>query len=81
VSYLSSHVDVAGPRFTGHVWRDDGGQINGTVDITRKTGPLSCWLCFDDPADARELAAACTAAAEAMEQFAAQPETPVTQEG
>ena len=71
-SYLSSHADITDPRFTGHVWRDNDGKINATVDIAPKTGRHSCWLCFGDPADARAVAAACTEAAEAMERLAAE---------
>ena len=83
-SYLSTHADVTDPRFTGHVWRDNDGQINATVDIAPKTGGiLDWWLAFDDPAAARGLAAACIEAAEAMEALAAEPVTaaPDTPEG
>ena len=75
-SYLSTHADVTDPRFTGHVWRDGDGQVNGTVDIAPKRAAHACWLAFDDPADARALAAACIEAAEAMEALAAEPVTP-----
>jgi hypothetical protein len=70
-SYIAVNSDFAEPRFTGHVWRDDYGIVNATVDTVRKSGAYSCWLAFDDPADARALATACTEAAEAMEEFAA----------
>jgi hypothetical protein len=75
-SYLSSHTDIADPKFTGHVWRDGEGAINATVDITPKRAAHSCWLCFDDPADARAVAAACTEAADAMERLEAEGGTP-----
>ena len=71
-SYLSGHTDIADPKFTGHVWRDNEGKINATVDITPKRAPRSCWLCFDDPAVARAFAAACIEAAEAMERLQAE---------
>jgi len=71
-SYLSSHADVTDPRFTGHVWRDNKGKINATVDIAPKTATHASWLCFDDPAIARAFAAACAEAAEAMERLAAE---------
>ncbi len=74
-SYLSTHAEVDEPRFTGHVWRDGDDQVNATVDIAPKTGRHSVWLAFDDPADARSLAAACIEAAEAMEVLAAEPVT------
>ena len=75
-SYLSAHADITEPRFTGHVWRDNEGKINATVDIAAKTAAHAIWLCFDDPAQARALAAACAAAAEAIETFDAGQETP-----
>jgi hypothetical protein len=68
-SYIAVNSDFEEPRFTGHVWRDDDGIVNATVDTRRKTGAYSCWLAFDDPAAARALAAACTEAAEAMERL------------
>lgn len=63
-SYLSAYADIDSPKFSGHVWRDDGGAVNGTVDLGHGG---SFYLCFDSPADARALAAACIACAEAME--------------
>jgi len=75
-SYLSAHADITDPRFTGHVWRDADGTVNATVDIALKTAAHSIWLCFDDPAQARALAAACAAAAEAIETFGAGQEAP-----
>jgi len=71
-SYLASQTGIADPKFTGNVWRDDGGKINATVDITPKRAVHSCWLAFDDPADARDLAAECIKAAEAMERLEAE---------
>jgi hypothetical protein len=66
-SYMASNAALSALRFTGHVWRDRDGNVNATVDAFREDGGHSCWLAFDDPADARALAAACTEAAEAME--------------
>ncbi len=66
MSYTSTHADIQGARFTGHVWRSEGGVINGTVELSETAGARS-WLSFDSPADARALAAACTEAAEEMD--------------
>jgi hypothetical protein len=71
VSYLAHSADVKNPRFNGHVWKSGtDGTINATLDL--QTGASRIWLCFDNPADARSLAAACINAAEAMERLKAE---------
>jgi hypothetical protein len=65
-SYVAGHTSVGKPKFTGHVWRSPGGEVNATVSLGQY-GEI--WFAFDDPAVARALAAACTQAAEAIERF------------
>jgi hypothetical protein len=67
VSYISTEGALSRPRL-GHAWRDGHG-IYATVRLDGAT------LCFDGAADARAVAAACTEAAEALEQLAATKET------
>jgi hypothetical protein len=63
VSYVSTEAGLSRPRL-GHAWRDEHG-IYATVRLDGAT------LCFSSAADARAVAAACTEAAEAIEQLAA----------
>ena len=67
MSYIRTDSDVEDPR-TGPVWRSERGTIHGTVYL--RVG--HAYITFDDPADARGVAAACTESAEAMERLAAE---------
>ena len=67
MSYISTDSDVEDPR-TGPVWRSERGTIHGTVYLRDS----HAYITFDSPADARDLAAACTEAAEAMERLEAE---------
>jgi hypothetical protein len=69
MSYLGTRPDIGRIRFDGHVWRSRAGTVFATVDL----GDATIW--FDSADDARALAAACTAAAEAYDQFAAREES------
>jgi hypothetical protein len=67
---INTTAAIRQPRH-GHAWRDDRGQAHGSTYI----GEYSS-LTFGTPAEARELAAAVLATAEAMEAL-----PPVQQEG
>lgn len=65
-SYLATSSDIKNPSFSGRVWRDSHGVVDGTVyldEFNRK------YFCFRSAAEARAVAAACIACAEAMENF------------
>ncbi len=75
MSYISSSPDIGQARFTGHVWRAENGVVHATVELNDATGNRT-YLAFDNPADARSLAAACTEAADAMDKFAPEASAP-----
>ncbi len=58
---ISTNTLIQRPRH-GHAWHDDGGRIHGSTYIADYSS-----LTFDTPAEAREVAAAVLATAEAME--------------
>jgi hypothetical protein len=59
-NYVSASSDIGRPRL-GNAWRDADGLAHATVRLGAAT------LFFDSPALARATAAACEAAAEALE--------------
>jgi hypothetical protein len=61
VSFASIDSDVSNPRF-GRAWRD-GERVHSTVNLGGSS------LYFDSAEDARAVAAACTAAAEALDRL------------
>ena len=65
MSSINISADMPEPRF-GHAWRSDDGTIHAVIRFQDQTWP---YLAFDDPAEARSLAAACTEAAEAMDRL------------
>ena len=74
MSYIAIDAAVNGAAAkTGHVWRDDSGQIHGTVYVSASSATA---FFFDSAEDARGIAAKCTEIAEAMEALAADPVTP-----
>ena len=74
MSYLSTSATLADPRL-GQVWRDKHGSVFGTVRLAEDAGGGT--ITFYSPADARAVAAACIACAEAMEALPpAEPENP-----
>ena len=60
--YITTGTLISGASCE-HAWRDRNGDPHASV----RFGGTSTALVFDDPATARETAAACIAAAEAME--------------
>ncbi|HLK77217.1 MAG TPA: hypothetical protein VKU77_26645 [Streptosporangiaceae bacterium] len=65
MSYLGIRSSLERIRFNGHVWRTKAGKVCATVDL----GDTTVW--FESADDARAVAAVCTEAAEAMDQFTA----------
>jgi hypothetical protein len=63
MDYISTISDISDIRF-GHAWRDDQG-ATATVRLGRAS------LYFDSAEKARDAAAACTTAAEALDELAA----------
>lgn len=61
--YITTDTRIDSPQFT-RAWRDQYGNANAVVELGEDTNTR---LAFTDPDTARETAAACIAAAEAME--------------
>jgi len=61
---LHTTRDVSKPVFHGHVWTSESG-AHAAVDLDSDS--RTTYITFHDPATARALAAACTAAAEALD--------------
>ena len=68
-STVTTHTAISGPAF-GHAWRDKRGELNAVVYLSP-----ACSLYFGSAEDARATAAACTEAAEAIDQLAAESST------
>jgi hypothetical protein len=65
VSFASIDTRITQPHYR-RAWRNDDGTIHATVALGEST------LYFDSARDAREAAAACTEAAEALDRLAAE---------
>jgi hypothetical protein len=65
MSRVYTRADFGQPTHS-HTWRPGDGRILASVDVGGAD------FTFDDPADARAVAAECIKAAEAMEQMAAE---------
>ena len=61
--FITTDSRIGSPHF-GHAWRDQYGNPFSTVQLGEEANTR---LTFTDPAAAREVAAACIAAAQAME--------------
>jgi hypothetical protein len=60
--FLHVAIETAAPEFTGHVWTDKDGETSATVRFDLYTD-----IRFDSAEAARQMAAACLAAAAAIE--------------